>query len=83
MLRRIAFTLASVAAAGLVAAAPAVASDWEGGKTVAGYQHVEGHKASAEYLNLGGPYGITYGKAKKAHFEAERGYFYNQYLHGR
>lgn len=68
---------------GLRRCRPVVASDWEGGKTVVGYQHVEGHKASAEYLNIGGPYGITYGEAKKAHFEAERGYFYNQYLHGR
>ncbi|MFE3381455.1 hypothetical protein [Streptomyces anulatus] len=83
MLRRIAFTLATVAAAGFVATAPAAANDWEGGKAGGGYQHVEGHKASAEYLNLGGPYGITYAKEKKAHFEAERGYYYTQYLHGR
>ncbi|WP_326682107.1 hypothetical protein [Streptomyces sp. NBC_01237] len=83
MLRRIAFTLATVAAAGFVATAPAVANDGEGGKVEAGYQHVEGHRASAEYLNLGGPYGITYANENREHFEAERGYFAAEYLHGR
>ncbi|MEV0579804.1 MULTISPECIES: hypothetical protein [unclassified Streptomyces] len=87
MLRSIAITLATVAAAGFVAAAPAVANDsdggWEGGKVGAGYSEVEADRASAEYLNLGGPYGVTYAKAKKAHFEGEAGYFYAEYLQGR
>ncbi|MEV1093413.1 hypothetical protein ACIOHB_36925 [Streptomyces microflavus] len=84
MLRRIAITFAAIAAAGLVAAAPAAANDgWEGGKAGGGYAAVEGSRANAEYLNLGGPYGITYAKQNKAHFAAERGYYYTQYLHGR
>lgn len=84
MLRRIAITVAAVAAAGFMAATPAAASDgWEGGKAGGGYYELEGHRASAEYLNLGGPYGITYANEKKAHFEVEAGYFYNEYKHGR
>ncbi|WP_411083307.1 hypothetical protein [Streptomyces sp. cmx-18-6] len=82
MLRRIAITLATVAAAGLVAATPAAADGWEGGKAGAGYQAIEGHRGNAEYTNLGGPYGITYAKENKQHFAAERGYFYAQYLQG-
>ncbi|MEW1612497.1 MULTISPECIES: hypothetical protein [unclassified Streptomyces] len=83
MLRRIAITLATVAAAGLVAATPAVADGWEGGKTAAGYQEVEVERGNAEYTNLGGPYGITYAKERKFEFEAERGFLYSEYLHGR
>ncbi|MFJ4965385.1 hypothetical protein EES43_29325 [Streptomyces sp. ADI96-02] len=83
MLRRIAFTLATVAVAGFVAAAPAAASDREGGKVAAGYQEIEGHRASGEFLNLGGPYGITYAKGEMEHLRAERGYFYAEYLQGR
>ncbi|WP_329034071.1 hypothetical protein OHT61_00805 [Streptomyces sp. NBC_00178] len=82
MLRRIAITLATVAAAGFVAAAPAAANDWEGVTEGAGYQKTEGAREAGEYLNLGGPYGITYGKEKRAHFAGESGYYYTQYLHG-
>ncbi|MFD4238464.1 hypothetical protein ACFWRF_29430, partial [Streptomyces sp. NPDC058542] len=45
----------------------------KGGKA-GGYQHVEGHKASAEYLNLGGPYGITYASGELAGFREEGNY---------
>lgn len=86
MLRRIAITLATVAAAGFVAAAPAAAhtSDdgREGGKVDASYTQVEGSLQSGEYLNLGGPYGITYAKGHKADFAAEHGELAAQYLHG-
>jgi len=83
MLRRVAITLATVAAAGLMAATPAVADGWEGGKSGAGYQGFELERGSAEYTNLGGPYGITYAKERKFELEAERGYLYSQYLQGR
>ncbi|WP_326670755.1 hypothetical protein [Streptomyces sp. NBC_01257] len=87
MLRSIAITVATVAAAGFLAAGPAAAHNsddgYEAGKVGAGYSKVEGDRASAEYLNLGGPYGITYAKAKKAHFEGEAGYYYAEYLQGR
>lgn len=87
MLRSIVITLATVAAAGFVAAGPAAASNsdngYEAGKVGAGYAEIEGDRASAEYVNLGGPYGITHAKAKKAHFEGEAGYYYAQYLQGR
>ncbi|MEV7401503.1 hypothetical protein AB0N93_14040 [Streptomyces sp. NPDC091267] len=87
MLRSIAITLATVAAAGFVAAGPAAANNsgggWEGGKSAAGYSEVEGDRAGLDYLNLGGPYGITHLKANKAHFELERGYYYSEYLQGR
>ncbi|AEN13752.1 MULTISPECIES: hypothetical protein [unclassified Streptomyces] len=83
MLRRIAITLATVAAAGFVAAGPAVADEWEGGQVGAGYEAVEGSHEAGEFLNLGGPYGITYGKGHKAHFAGESGLIYAQYLQGR
>ncbi|MFJ4963314.1 hypothetical protein EES43_00730 [Streptomyces sp. ADI96-02] len=83
MLRRIAVTLATVATAGLVAAAPAAATGWEGGKIGAEYAAVEGSRASGEILNLGGPYGITYVKGEREHFEAERGQFLAEYAQGR
>ncbi|WP_031088954.1 hypothetical protein [Streptomyces sp. NRRL WC-3549] len=85
MLRRIAITLATVAAAGFVAAAPAAAHDWEaeGGQLGAGYEAVEASRQAGEFLNLGGPYGITYAKEKKADFAAESGFLYAQYLQGR
>ncbi|MET8412490.1 hypothetical protein ABZV34_31105 [Streptomyces sp. NPDC005195] len=57
MLRRIAITLATVVAAGFVAAVPAAADGWEGGQVGGGYAQFEGDHAGAEYLNLGGPYG--------------------------
>lgn len=83
MFRRIAITLATVAAAGLMAATPAVADGgWEGGKAGAGYQAIEGHRGHAEYTNLGGPYGITYAEESRQHFGAERGYLYAEYLQG-
>ncbi|WP_326701131.1 hypothetical protein OG909_29805 [Streptomyces sp. NBC_01754] len=83
MLRRIAITLATVAAAGFVAAGPAAAHEWEGGQLGAGYEAVEGSRQAGEYLNLGGPYGITYAKGNKASFAAERGVLYAQYMQGR
>lgn len=83
MLRRIAVTLATVAVAGLVAATPAAADGWEGGKTGAGYEAVEAHRGHAEYTNLGGPYGITYATESREHIAAEHGHFYAQYLQGR
>lgn len=83
MLRRIAITLAAVTAAGLMAATPAVADEWEGGKAGAGYGAVEGHRGTAEYTNLGGPYGITHATESREHIAAEHGYFYAQYLQGR
>lgn len=82
MLRRIAITVAAVAAAGLMAATPAAADGWEGGKSGGAYQAVEGYHGSGEYMNLGGPYGITYAKGQKTHVSAERGHFYTQYLRG-
>lgn len=77
MLRRIAITLATVTAAGFMAAAPAAAGTG-GGEVGAGYFEIEGARSDASYLNLGGPYGITYAKEKKAAFEAEGGYFYKK-----
>ncbi|MFH9138697.1 hypothetical protein [Streptomyces sp. NPDC017524] len=77
MIRRIAITLAAVAAAGFVAAGPASAqgtNGWEG-PAGGGHEEIEGGWASGEYRNLGGPYGITYIKGEKAYFDAERGYF--------
>ncbi|WLQ39658.1 hypothetical protein P8A22_06365 [Streptomyces laculatispora] len=83
MLRSIAITLATVAAAGFIAAAPAAANDGvESGKILAGYQAIEASRSNAEFFNLGGPYGITYAKENKEHLKAERGFFYAEYLRG-
>ncbi|MGW6580644.1 hypothetical protein ACWF76_14870 [Streptomyces globisporus] len=72
MIRRIAITLAAVAAAGFVAAAPAAAN---GPDTHAGgHAGIEGGWAIGEYQNLGGPYGITTVKGQAAYFDAERGW---------
>ncbi|MFF3525589.1 hypothetical protein [Streptomyces rubiginosohelvolus] len=76
MIRRIAITLATVAAAGFVAAAPAsahAANDWDA--HAAGHAGIEAGWASGEYQNLGGPYGITTVKGQAAYFDAERGWF--------
>ncbi|MFD0020035.1 hypothetical protein [Streptomyces sp. NPDC058382] len=87
MLRRIVITVATVTAAGFIAAAPAAAhnSDGgrEGGKIGANYTKIEGSRQSGEFLNLGGPYGITYAKGHKADFEAEHGELYAEYLQSR
>ncbi|MFE8911094.1 hypothetical protein [Streptomyces globisporus] len=72
MIRRIAITLAAVAAAGFVAAAPASANDWDG--HAGGHAGIEASWASGEYQNLGGPYGITTVKGQAAYFDAERGW---------
>ncbi|MFJ3189862.1 hypothetical protein [Streptomyces halstedii] len=82
MVRRIAITLATVAAAGFVAAAPAAAGDWEGGQLGAAYQSVEGSRQAGEFVNLGGPYGITFAKENKAHFESVDAYLWAEYAHG-
>lgn len=84
MLRRIAITVATVAAAGLMAAGPAAAhgSD-DGGESVevaAGYFAVEAAHEKADYLNLGGPYGITYATQERDEIAAEGGFFWAQYL---
>ncbi|ARI56200.1 MULTISPECIES: hypothetical protein [Streptomyces] len=73
MIRRIAITLAAVAAAGFVAAAPASASGWDG-HAGGGHAGIEGGWAIGEYQNLGGPYGITTIKGQAAYFDAERGW---------
>lgn len=73
MIRRIAITLAAVAAAGFVAAAPASANG-EHGNTGGGHAGIEAGWASGEYQNLGGPYGITTVKGQAAYFDAERGW---------
>ncbi|ALU91973.1 MULTISPECIES: hypothetical protein [Streptomyces] len=73
MIRRIAITLAAVAAAGFVAAAPASANG-ENGHTGAGHAGIEAGWAIGEYQNLGGPYGITTVKGQAAYFDAERGW---------
>ncbi|MFF1925585.1 hypothetical protein ACFVW8_34060 [Streptomyces sp. NPDC058221] len=84
MLRRIAITMATVAAAGFVAAAPAVAHNSddgrEAGKLSASHTKVEGSAQSGELLNLGGPYGITYAKGHKTNFAGEHGELYAEYL---
>ncbi|NED89665.1 hypothetical protein G3I76_57520 [Streptomyces sp. SID11233] len=84
MVRRIAITLATVAAAGFMAAAPAAAygggSGEEAGKIGASYWEVDASRENTEFFNVGGPYGITYGKQKKAELEAEGGSFYAEYL---
>ncbi|MFB8382297.1 hypothetical protein [Streptomyces rubiginosohelvolus] len=75
MIRRIAITLASAAAAGFVAAAPASANgtnDWDA--HAGGHAGIEAGWASGEYQNLGGPYGITTIKGQAAYFDAERGW---------
>ncbi|MEV1049069.1 hypothetical protein [Streptomyces sp. NPDC049916] len=78
MIRRIAITLAAVAAAGFVAAGPASASGMDGwdGHAGGGHAEIEGGWASGEYQNLGGPYGITTVKGQQAYFDAERGYIF-------
>ncbi|NEB39492.1 hypothetical protein [Streptomyces sp. SID14515] len=73
MIRRIAITLAAVAAAGFVAAAPASANG-ENGHIGGGHAGIEAGWASGEYQNLGGPYGITTIKGQAAYFDAERGW---------
>ncbi|MGN5630875.1 hypothetical protein [Streptomyces sp. AC154] len=84
MIRRIAITLATVAAAGFMAASPAAAGGGgngeEAGKIGASYQEVEASRENTEFFNVGGPYGITYGKQHKAELEAEAGSFYAEYL---
>lgn len=82
MLRGIAITLATVAAAGFVAAAPAAAHDGggEAGKVLAGYQQTDASRSNAEFLNLGGPYGITYAKENKQHMQDEKGFLYAEYF---
>ncbi|MFG2672294.1 hypothetical protein ACPXCP_16890 [Streptomyces sp. DT20] len=85
MVRRIAITLATVAAAGFMAAAPAAAyggggNGEEAGKIGASYFEVDASRENTEFLNVGGPYGITYGKQNKAELEAEGGSFYAEYL---
>ncbi|MGW0647043.1 hypothetical protein [Streptomyces badius] len=72
MIRRIAITLAAVAAAGFVAAAPASANGWDA--HAGGHAGIEAGWASGEYQNLGGPYGITTVKGQAAYFDAERGW---------
>ncbi|MFF0505162.1 hypothetical protein ACFYUH_16395 [Streptomyces fimicarius] len=75
MMRRIAITLATVAAAGFVAAAPASAhggNDWD--SHAGGHAGIEAGWASGEYQNLGGPYGITTIKGQAAYLDAERGW---------
>ncbi|MBV7249202.1 hypothetical protein [Streptomyces sp. MW-W600-10] len=75
MIRRIAITLAAVAAAGFVAAAPASAhgtNDWDA--QAGGHSGIEAGWASGEYQNLGGPYGITTIKGQAAYLDAERGW---------
>ncbi|MEU0040722.1 hypothetical protein [Streptomyces sp. NPDC006333] len=61
----------------------AAADGWEGGQVGGSYSQLKGDHAGVEYLNLGGPYGITYANKEKAHFKAERGYFRTQSLYGR
>ncbi|MFF2862807.1 hypothetical protein ACFVSX_23335 [Streptomyces rubiginosohelvolus] len=73
MIRRIAITLAAVAAVGFVAAAPASANG-ENGHAGAGHAGIEAGWAIGEYQNLGGPYGITTVKGQAAYFDAERGW---------
>ncbi|MFJ9917721.1 hypothetical protein ACIRSF_00275 [Streptomyces rubiginosohelvolus] len=68
MIRRIAITLAAVAAAGFVAAAPASANGFDG------HAGGQGGWAIGEYQNLGGPYGITTVKGQAAYFDAEHGW---------
>ncbi|GAB7078129.1 hypothetical protein [Streptomyces albidoflavus] len=83
MFRRVTIALAVVATAALVAASPAAAhgdEGWNGGKEGAGHAKVEGGYGSGEFLNLGGPYGITYAEGHGAHFEGKAGYYYNHYL---
>ncbi|MFF7364190.1 hypothetical protein [Streptomyces sp. NPDC008125] len=84
MLRRIAITVATVAAAGLMAAGPAAAHDNDkGGESVevaAGYFQAEASRDSAEYLNLGGPYGITYANEEHEAASLEGGFLWAQYL---
>ncbi|MFF3173706.1 hypothetical protein ACFVQ0_13865 [Streptomyces sp. NPDC057900] len=84
MVRRIAITLATVAAAGFMAAAPAAAngggSGEEAGKIGANYYEFDASRENTEFFNVGGPYGITYGKQNKAELEGEGGSFYAEYL---
>ncbi|MFG2597513.1 hypothetical protein [Streptomyces sp. NPDC048462] len=84
MVRRIAITLATVAAAGFMAAAPAAAygggNDEEAGKIGASYYQVDASRTNTEFFNVGGPYGITYAKQDKANIKAEGGSFYAEYL---
>ncbi|MFD6426377.1 MULTISPECIES: hypothetical protein [unclassified Streptomyces] len=84
MLRRIAITVATVAAAGLMAAGPAAAhGNDNGGESVevaAGYLQAEASHEKADYLNLGGPYGITYASEERDAAAFEAGFFWAQYL---
>ncbi|MCX5401634.1 hypothetical protein [Streptomyces sp. NBC_00102] len=84
MLRRIAITVATVAAAGLMAAGPAAAhGNDQGGESVevaAGYFQAEASRENAEYLNLGGPYGITYASEERESAAVEAGFLWAQYL---
>lgn len=84
MLRRIAITVATVAAAGLMAAGPAAAhGNDNGGESVevaAGYFQADASRENAEYLNLGGPYGITYASEEREAASVEGGFFWAEYL---
>ncbi|MEU8509562.1 hypothetical protein AB0C40_33725 [Streptomyces brevispora] len=83
MLRRIAISLATVAVAGFMAAAPAAAHDGggeESGKIAASYFEIDASRVNSEYFNIGGPYGITYAKQDKANLKAEGGSFYAEWL---
>lgn len=84
MVRRIAITLATVAAAAFMAAGPAAAYDFgggeEAGKIGANYYEFDASRENSEFLNVGGPYGITYASHDEAEVEAEGGSFYAEYL---
>ncbi|WP_299538675.1 hypothetical protein [uncultured Streptomyces sp.] len=77
MFRRIALTLVTAAAAGIVGASTAAAhaADLDGGAGGSN-QAAHAHASSDEYLNLGGPYGITYAEKKTLHFSIEQGWYY-------
>ncbi|MYY09676.1 hypothetical protein GT204_12330 [Streptomyces sp. SID4919] len=86
MIRRVAIALATVTVAGFMAAAPAAATsspEVEAAELGGGYFQVDGSHASGEFLNLGGPYGITYAQGSEAHLHAEGAEFYARYLHSR
>lgn len=84
MLRRIAITTAAVAAAGVMAATPAFAGGKGGSDAVefaANYYQVEGVRTHGNFLNLGGPYGITYAREHTARLDLEGGSVEGKYQH--
>lgn len=84
MLRRIAITVATVAAAGLMAAGPTAAHDTDTGgealEVAMRLLQAEASRENAEYLNIGGPYGITYATEEREAASVEAGFLWAQYL---